>query len=253
MKIFRKIRVRLLKENKLTRYLIYGVGEVILVVIGILIALAINNWNIDKTNKIQETKYLINIKLDLLKDLASLKYNLNFRKVNYLGTKKLISQINGQPINDITELTINIANTLNVERFAPNNSTYNELASSGNLNLISNDSIKILLLELEEQYKRNNFGIDHETFDYREYISKPIFKHKNTAQLFHVLLGEKTTQQLGISKSDFDNLFESSAYKNGLVITNLLTLDFIGIYETIESKSKKIIELIEIELAHRKK
>ena len=110
-----------------------------------------------------------------------------------------------------------------------------------------------MLLELEEQYKRNNFGIDHETFDYREYISKPIFKHTNTAQLFHVLLGEKTTQQLGISKSDFDNLFESSAYKNGLVITNLLTLDFIGIYETIESKSKKIIELIEIELAHRKK
>lgn len=47
------------------------------------------------------------------------------------------------------------------ERFTPNNSTYNELASSGNLNLISNDTIKTLLLELEELYKKNDFAIDH--------------------------------------------------------------------------------------------
>jgi hypothetical protein len=58
-------------------------------------------------------------------------------------------------------MTVYIANSLMEERFTPNNSTYNELASSGNLNLISNDTIKTLLLELEELYKKNDFAIDH--------------------------------------------------------------------------------------------
>lgn len=110
MKLFRKIRERLLKENKLTRYLIYGIGEITLVVIGILIAVAINNSNIEKIDELKETKYLNNIKLDLQKDLASLDFNLTLRKERYRGTSKLISQINGQPIENLTELVINVAN-----------------------------------------------------------------------------------------------------------------------------------------------
>jgi hypothetical protein len=45
IKFFRKIRQRLLSENKFSKYLIYAIGEIILDVIGILIALSINNWN----------------------------------------------------------------------------------------------------------------------------------------------------------------------------------------------------------------
>ena len=45
IKFFRNIRQNLLRENRFTRYLIYAIGEIILVVIGILIALQINNWN----------------------------------------------------------------------------------------------------------------------------------------------------------------------------------------------------------------
>ena len=45
IKFFKKIRQKLLSENQFSKYLIYAVGEIILVVIGILIALQINNWN----------------------------------------------------------------------------------------------------------------------------------------------------------------------------------------------------------------
>lgn len=48
IKFFRKIRQKLLTENKFSKYLIYAIGEIILVVIGILIALQLNNWNTDK-------------------------------------------------------------------------------------------------------------------------------------------------------------------------------------------------------------
>ena len=48
---FRKIRQRLLSENRFTKYLLYALGEIILVVIGILIALGISNWNESKKNR----------------------------------------------------------------------------------------------------------------------------------------------------------------------------------------------------------
>ncbi|MBK8682208.1 MAG: hypothetical protein IPN31_09945 [Bacteroidetes bacterium] len=62
-------------NNSTGKYLKYAVGEIVLVVIGILIALQINNWNIDRINHKREIKYLQNINLDLQKTL--LHYNFN--------------------------------------------------------------------------------------------------------------------------------------------------------------------------------
>lgn len=68
IKFFRRIRQRLLSENKFNRYLIYAIGEIILVVIGILIALSINNWNLDRKQHLAEKEFLQGIKADLKKD-----------------------------------------------------------------------------------------------------------------------------------------------------------------------------------------
>ena len=62
---FRKIRQRLLAENKIGKYLAYAVGEIVLVVIGILIALAINSWNQDRLDVKKESKILNNLVTDL--------------------------------------------------------------------------------------------------------------------------------------------------------------------------------------------
>ena len=67
IKFFRKIRQRLLKENKLRSYLIYAIGEIVLVVIGILIALQINNWNQERL----QDKILKNIHVILIEDLKN--------------------------------------------------------------------------------------------------------------------------------------------------------------------------------------
>lgn len=248
IKFFRHIRKNLLMDNKTSKYFKYALGEILLVMIGILLALQVNNWNTKRIEKINETKYLNNIILDLEKDLTSLSYQMEFRTSKYSGNEKLIGQINGDQVKDITELTYNVANSLMEERFTPNNSTYNELASSGNLNLIKNDSIKILLLELEELYKRNNFGIEHELFEYREYISKPIFKYTNTDKLLRVFAGEKSIEEQGITLETFKDLFNSSEYKNGLFISNLITKDFTPLYEEIENISSKLISIINKEL-----
>lgn len=247
IKFFTNIRRKLAAENKIWAYSRYAIGEIFLVVIGILIALQVNNWNIERIDRKSELKFLKNIQLDLEKDLSSLSFLINFRKERIKGDSKIIQQINGAPIEDINEVTKNVVNTIMEQRFSPNNNTYVELSSSGNLNLISNDSIKSLLLELEALYKLNNFGIDHEAFDYREYISKPLAKHVNLEQLTPVYLNEKTIEEQGITTESFKTLFESKEYKNGLYIISLTSKDMITLYEDIDNKSKQIIAMIQKE------
>lgn len=67
IKFFRKFRQRMLNENKFSKYLIYAIGEILLVVIGILIALQINKWN--ESNKLIAAKHVYY--QQLLKDLAN--------------------------------------------------------------------------------------------------------------------------------------------------------------------------------------
>ena len=62
IRFFRKIRQQLLTENKFSRYLLYAIGEILLVVLGILIALQIDNWNENKKIRITEQQYLLALK-----------------------------------------------------------------------------------------------------------------------------------------------------------------------------------------------
>ena len=238
----------MLTENKFSKYLIYAIGEIILVVIGIMIALQINNSNNKRIEKDREIKYLINIKLDLLKDIESLEYNIDFRQKKTLGIENLINQINGQPIKDLNETTFNVINTLYQERFQPSNVTYSDLVSSGNMNLISNDSIKIYLFELSLLYQQNLFNIEHETAEYDENISKSIFRLADVERMKPVFLGEKTIEQVNISEEDFKALFESLEYKNGCVVAKWTSEGMIEMYQNINNKSKRLIELINSEL-----
>ncbi|MFY0627034.1 MAG: hypothetical protein JXR07_12110 [Reichenbachiella sp.] len=78
-KFFRKIRQKLLTENKFSKYLIYAIGEIILVVIGILIALSINNWNENRKDKVREKATLYKFMQDLKSD--STYFQVNLRKM----------------------------------------------------------------------------------------------------------------------------------------------------------------------------
>ncbi len=68
IKFFRNIRRRLLRENRFTRYLLYAIGEIILVVIGILIALQVNNWNEDRKKLNRRTIITYSLVNDFKKD-----------------------------------------------------------------------------------------------------------------------------------------------------------------------------------------
>jgi len=77
IKFFRKIRQKLLTENNFSKYLIYAFGEIVLVVIGILIALSINNWNEGRKNDLKESLLIKNIIEDLSLDSVHMSQSLN--------------------------------------------------------------------------------------------------------------------------------------------------------------------------------
>ncbi|WP_319480943.1 DUF6090 family protein [uncultured Draconibacterium sp.] len=72
IRFFRKIRLKLLSENKIRQYLKYAIGEIVLVVIGILIAVQINNWNQSRKDDQILNEYLIKIKSHTLEDIRKL-------------------------------------------------------------------------------------------------------------------------------------------------------------------------------------
>ena len=93
---FRKFRQKLLAQNRVTRYLAYAVGEILLVVIGILIALQVNNWNEErKNNKIREV-FRSSLKKDLQADTSYLKatiQKLQLESEQLTQFKSLINEI----------------------------------------------------------------------------------------------------------------------------------------------------------------
>jgi len=72
IKFFRKIRQKMLPENKFSKYLIYAIGEIILVVIGILIAIQLNEWRNDKANANQKQNVLLALKSEFETNLTQL-------------------------------------------------------------------------------------------------------------------------------------------------------------------------------------
>jgi hypothetical protein len=100
---FRKIRHDLIANSKFYKYLRYAIGEIVLVVIGILIALSINNWNTAQKNEIEVLNYLTNLREALNKDITSLETNLSFNKTRLKGIFYILehSDLNTQTFTEL--------------------------------------------------------------------------------------------------------------------------------------------------------
>ena len=88
IKFFRRIRQRLLTENKFGKYLLYAIGEIVLVVIGIFIALQLNNLNEDRKNRILEEDYYCKLLEDLNQDVVEIKNLIDINELRIISSNK---------------------------------------------------------------------------------------------------------------------------------------------------------------------
>ena len=91
IKFFRKIRQNLLTEGKTGKYFKYAIGEIILVVIGILIALQINNWNEKRKDLNKLTNILQNIAADMREDALTIKETVEYGKEDINRIKSFLN------------------------------------------------------------------------------------------------------------------------------------------------------------------
>jgi hypothetical protein len=137
---FRKIRKQLANDNKPLKYMRYAIGEIVLVVIGILIALSINNWNEARKEKVKERKILIELENNLAANSKILSDEISNQKRIANQISVTIKHLeNKKPFNDSIGKYVNQIQWIESTQFV--SSAYESLKTSG-VDLISNDSIR---------------------------------------------------------------------------------------------------------------
>jgi hypothetical protein len=146
LKFFRRIRRKLIDEGNLKRYLIYAIGEILLVMIGILLALQVNNWSENKKEKRLETDTLLEIRDALKEDLKSIEFVLNSHTKTLSSQNIVIEWIKTEkPYND--SLDFHFANSVKSTHALLRQGPYESLKDFG-IRLIKNDSIRIQIQNL---------------------------------------------------------------------------------------------------------
>lgn len=150
IKFFRKIRQQLLSENKFSKYLIYGIGEIILVVIGILIALQLNNLNERTKSEAKEIEILYDLKASLEADLISYNRVLDSGERTKSSMEIILAHLETDlPYSD--SLKFHFARTTGTWMARANVSVFESLKSEG-LTLISNKELRKELVEFYDAF-----------------------------------------------------------------------------------------------------
>ncbi|MGZ0016354.1 DUF6090 family protein [Yeosuana sp. AK3] len=146
IKLFRNIRKNLLAEGKTTNYLKYAIGEIVLVVIGILIALQINNWNELRKSNLEEQSALENIHRDFLKNKEALETTMASSLLIMNYGSKILNYTGNKPKPDSeNEFNEWLNSVFNGDPFYPQNGFLDDLLSSGKLGIFKNVELRNLL------------------------------------------------------------------------------------------------------------
>jgi Family of unknown function (DUF6090) len=267
MKIFKNVRQKLAAENNIAKYLRYAIGEIVLVVIGILIALQVNNWNENQKQKKRETIYLQNLSIDLKKQVQLQNRYIDFENIIIEDCKDIIAhyeQNNGFKKMDsifpkINDLSARIT-------FTNANTTLLEMINSGEINIIDNESLKKELMEfnqLIEGFASNTISnntnlvdqivvrnvMKQSNFAFSSYSKKMRSKVQENNQINFINVKDNTLGSIAIKNLNEPKLklelINNVVFRNGLS-----ELQKTG-DEMLKAKAEQLLKHIEAELNQR--
>ncbi len=174
IKFFRHIRQSLIMKNQTGKYIKYAIGEIILVVIGILIALQINNWNENRKNTSKETQFLKNFYADLKANKVELDRVI--KKTEF--TSKSADSILKLKAGELASLSLMsyvrcMMNATGFTVYQSQEGTIQDILGSGKLDVITNDSLRLAIGSWQAHLKiiREWETIDKKTYNiYSDYL-----------------------------------------------------------------------------------
>lgn len=216
IKLFRKIRQNLIMENKTGTYFKYAIGEIILVVIGILIALQINNWNEDKKDKVELNQYLSSLKENIQSDIIVLDSLVKRRAVTVAYCEK-------EQLNFLNK-TYNFNDTRYALRaysdfyFEPNTSAYEALKSSPYLGKINGTHLNNLVID----YYKKTEQIANNERSYNEFVENLEAKMANvidrTIVMTHLFMTKEQVRETKLTEEEikvhFEELHNTVGFRN---------------------------------------
>ena len=244
IKFFRHIRQRLLSEGKFPRYLLYAAGEIILVVIGILIALQINNWNEHQKKKVQLRQYRENLIAELQVDLQTLD-SLNQLRVKHEGNiKQYIDYYNDENLNIDLLRQKKDSVIYSINSFNKSSFTLDELGTTGNIILFSELEKKAIAKlknthEIYQYYERTTFdGVVNIVQDY--VTTTDSFYENKVSVKQHKSVKD---WQLDINSEQY-RLFHNQLYS----VTELYDFQKNIVYPAIRRDTETLLDILEQKL-----
>jgi len=212
---FRKIRRQLANDNKPLKYLRYAIGEIVLVVIGILIALQVNNWNEERKEKIQEQRILVGLHNEFLDNHKVLSDRINLLNNSVDATTEVLSLMGTKTIEQTNKNIDSIIwKSMLFGNFNPSNSNILELIQSGRLNLVKNDTLKQRIYDWMQMLQDTNEDFKNQDLHGNVHLANYLNKNYSLKNL------QLTDERLEVSESSklFDlnshNVFNDIQFEN---------------------------------------
>jgi len=249
IRLFRKIRHRLLSENSYSMYLLYASGEILLVVIGILLALQIDNWNDLKQIRNTEQQYLSALKEEFLFNHAELERVAKRNKEN-ADNMEILANLMGPAGSDITEEALGdlLVGSLATEiQFNPSQGVLDEIISSGKLGMFSNQDLRFALSSWSGRLYR--LRLKEQELSRLRYRTIDMVRNEGNLRMTHGSWIEET----GIKRTRFKKgnleLLRSSAFEGHLVGAALMSLNLYNYhFPSMDEEIDRILLLIDEEL-----
>lgn len=183
IKFFRRIRQQLISENKFSKYLLYALGEIILVVIGILIALQINSWKSLKARQAKEITYLKGIKSNLSDDLVNIDRVIEYNKskMQLIDSTFYTFERYNLPEDYMPHMNRYMYVLTTYDIFETNSISFDNMVAAENVDLISNDTLRAML---SQYYKKdlvsyNQESVKQRTRQFTDYVGNASFNRQS--------------------------------------------------------------------------
>ncbi|MCO5724652.1 DUF6090 family protein [Robiginitalea marina] len=250
LKLFRRLRQDLLTKNNFSKYLLYAIGEISLVVIGILIALQIGNWNEALMEKAQE-KELLNNLLDDLR--AAREQSSKSIRAEELLVVDLIRTLNIHPDEGETPSSFyedeKIGPILwDFESDIPIIKSYAEIKNTGKTALISNRDLREMFTNLEISLDRlENLVKDRLTVQQIR-IDEIAESQLNFIRIFNSPASNLSVDLSNEPENDYLELLKDPRIRNLFAMKLALTEDVLSFRHDLQSEIDLIIQMIESEI-----
>jgi hypothetical protein len=208
-------------KRKWAEYLL----EMFVITFGIIGAFMLNSWNDSRIKRADELHYLKNIKRDIKLNIAQIDEYIEIRTKQIESANVILAHFEGVPIEDPITFNNHLQSIYGWQRFFQINNTFQELTYSGNLALISNDSIKNELINLETAYQVMKAQEDHLRFDSETALFEPAYRTQDINRFVNKYLYDLTEggvgQDIAIATEEFDVILNDLKQKNGFVMAYL--------------------------------